>query len=89
MNVPRSELGLALLDGSIYAVGGWEGSHRLDSVERYGRMAKVQVMPAIGHRPSSSHLYGQCPSTKQSQIMAWHYWHGASDMSGNWVMVRR
>ena len=34
MNVPRSELGLALLDGSVYAVGGWEGSHRLDSVER-------------------------------------------------------
>ncbi len=27
--------GLALLDGFIYAVGGWEGSSRLDSVERY------------------------------------------------------
>jgi hypothetical protein len=27
--------GLAMLDGSVYAVGGWEGSFRLDSVERY------------------------------------------------------
>ncbi|XP_063244711.1 uncharacterized protein LOC134545858 isoform X3 [Bacillus rossius redtenbacheri] len=35
MLVPRSELGLALLDGNVYAVGGWEGSFRLDTVERY------------------------------------------------------
>ena len=28
-------LGLAMLDGHVYAVGGWEGSSRLDSVERY------------------------------------------------------
>ncbi|XP_054287348.1 kelch-like protein 12 [Macrosteles quadrilineatus] len=35
MLVPRSELGLAMLDGCVYAVGGWEGSFRLDSVERY------------------------------------------------------
>ena len=35
MNTPRSELGLALLDGFIYAVGGWEGSSRLDTVERF------------------------------------------------------
>lgn len=35
MLVPRSELGLAMLDGFVYAVGGWEGSYRLDSVERY------------------------------------------------------
>ena len=24
-----------MLDGHVYAVGGWEGSSRLDSVERY------------------------------------------------------
>lgn len=24
-----------MLDGSVFAVGGWEGSFRLDSVERY------------------------------------------------------
>lgn len=24
-----------MLDGCVYAVGGWEGSYRLDSVERY------------------------------------------------------
>jgi N-acetylneuraminic acid mutarotase len=35
MHTPRSELGLAMLDGHVYAVGGWEGSSRLDSVERY------------------------------------------------------
>ncbi|KAK9502604.1 hypothetical protein O3M35_011343 [Rhynocoris fuscipes] len=35
MLVPRSELGMAILDGYVYAVGGWEGSFRLDSVERY------------------------------------------------------
>jgi len=46
MNVPRSELGLALLDGSIYAVGGWEGSHRLDSVERYNRATNTWSMIA-------------------------------------------
>ena len=28
-------VGLALLDGFVYAVGGWEGTSRLDSVERY------------------------------------------------------
>eukprot|EP00094_Tigriopus_californicus_P004616 TCALIF_04444-PA protein Name:"Similar to klhl20 Kelch-like protein 20 (Xenopus laevis)" AED:0.12 eAED:0.12 QI:148/1/0.88/1/0.87/0.88/9/0/660 len=35
MLTARSELGLVLLDGYIYAVGGWEGTSRLDSVERY------------------------------------------------------
>lgn len=35
MNIPRSELGLVLLDGLVYAVGGWEGCSRLESVERY------------------------------------------------------
>uniref|UniRef100_A0A146LF72 Kelch-like protein diablo n=2 Tax=Lygus hesperus TaxID=30085 RepID=A0A146LF72_LYGHE len=35
MLVARSELGLAMLDGYLYAVGGWEGTHRLNSVERY------------------------------------------------------
>ena len=35
MRVPRSELGLAMLDGCVYAVGGWEGTSRLDSVERF------------------------------------------------------
>ncbi|XP_056263451.1 kelch-like protein 2 isoform X2 [Pseudoliparis swirei] len=35
MNVARSELGLVMLDGFVYAVGGWEGCSRLDSVECY------------------------------------------------------
>ncbi|CAG0916317.1 unnamed protein product [Notodromas monacha] len=32
---PRSELGLAMVDGQIYAVGGWEGCQRLKTVEQY------------------------------------------------------
>ncbi len=36
---PDSDLfvfaGLAMLDGYVYAVGGWEGASRLDTVERY------------------------------------------------------
>ncbi|KAG1650863.1 Kelch-like protein 2 [Nymphon striatum] len=35
MNTTRSELGLAIVDGMIYAVGGWDGSCRLSSVEQY------------------------------------------------------
>ncbi|XP_035231775.1 kelch-like protein 3 [Stegodyphus dumicola] len=35
MNIERSELGLAVLDGYIYAIGGWDGLSRLSSVERY------------------------------------------------------
>ncbi|XP_052772645.1 kelch-like protein 3 [Mya arenaria] len=35
MNMARSELGLAMLDGHVYAIGGWDGSSRLDSVEKY------------------------------------------------------
>ncbi len=31
----KNAVGLAMLDGFVYAVGGWEGSSRLDSVERY------------------------------------------------------
>jgi N-acetylneuraminic acid mutarotase len=27
--------GLVMLDGYVYAVGGWEGTSRLDTVERY------------------------------------------------------
>ncbi|GFQ65929.1 kelch-like protein 24 [Trichonephila clavata] len=35
MMVERSELGLAVLDGFIYAIGGWDGLSRLNSVEKY------------------------------------------------------
>ncbi|XP_076072737.1 kelch-like protein 24 [Mytilus galloprovincialis] len=35
MNIARSELGLVMLDGFMYAIGGWDGNVRLDSVEYY------------------------------------------------------
>jgi hypothetical protein len=35
MLTPRSELGLALIDGYIYACGGSNGDVRLNSIERY------------------------------------------------------
>lgn len=37
INFPHSTLlsGLVMLDGFVYAVGGWEGRSRLDSVECY------------------------------------------------------
>ncbi|XP_065570128.1 kelch-like protein diablo [Artemia franciscana] len=35
MSTPRSELGVAMLDGYLYAVGGWQGCQRLKTVERY------------------------------------------------------
>ncbi|CAN8004496.1 unnamed protein product, partial [Ixodes hexagonus] len=35
MENARSELGVAVLDGFVYAIGGWEGSARLSCVERY------------------------------------------------------
>lgn len=35
MSTARSELGLALIDGFIYAVGGWNGETRLNTIERY------------------------------------------------------
>ncbi|PIO66296.1 kelch repeat protein [Teladorsagia circumcincta] len=35
MSVPRETLGAAALDGFVYAVGGYNGSECLDTVERY------------------------------------------------------
>ena len=34
-------LGLAMLDGYMYAVGGWDGSMRLDTVEQYNLYTNV------------------------------------------------
>ena len=48
MKTSRSELGLAMLDGYVYAVGGWEGQRRLDSVERYKPESNVwQSVPKL------------------------------------------
>ncbi|CAK9292143.1 unnamed protein product [Gordionus sp. m RMFG-2023] len=35
MNMARTELGLAYLDGYVYAIGGWDSTNRLSSLERY------------------------------------------------------
>nr|XP_014284323.1 kelch-like protein diablo isoform X2 [Halyomorpha halys] len=44
MLVPRSELGLGVVDGEIYAIGGWDGSGRLDSCERYDPTTNTWTM---------------------------------------------
>ncbi|XP_071042134.1 kelch-like protein diablo isoform X2 [Parasteatoda tepidariorum] len=65
MTVERSELGLAVLDGFIYAIGGWDGGHRLSSVEKFNpynntwdvvhEMPVAMTSPAVvGHE---GHLY--------------------------------
>lgn len=35
MNTPRAKLGMATLDGYIYAIGGYDGTSNLCSVEKY------------------------------------------------------
>lgn len=35
LNVPRAKFGMAALDGYIYAIGGYDGTSRLASVEKY------------------------------------------------------
>uniref|UniRef100_A0A672P0Y3 Kelch-like protein 17 n=1 Tax=Sinocyclocheilus grahami TaxID=75366 RepID=A0A672P0Y3_SINGR len=48
MNVARSELGLVMLDGYVFAVGGWEGRSRLDSVECYNPQTNTwQFMESV------------------------------------------
>ena len=61
-----------MLDGYIYAVGGWEGTGRLDSIERYdpqlntwscvAPMKMAVTSPAVV--ASDGHLYvtGMCTS---------------------------
>ncbi|XP_063443616.1 kelch-like protein diablo [Mytilus trossulus] len=44
MNIARSELGLVMLDGFMYAIGGWDGNVRLDSVEYYNIETNVWAM---------------------------------------------
>ena len=36
-NLFHLSAGMAMLDGYVYAVGGWEGTLRLDSIERYSQ----------------------------------------------------
>ena len=56
MRVPRSELGLAMLDGCVYAVGGWEGTSRLDSVERFDPDTnKWSDVPSLKMHMSTAH----------------------------------
>ena len=45
----RSTLGVAVLKGELYAVGGFDGTNGLDSAEKYnfGEALAMQGMPAI------------------------------------------
>ncbi|XP_051570772.1 LOW QUALITY PROTEIN: ring canal kelch homolog [Myxocyprinus asiaticus] len=48
MNVARSELGLVMLDGCVFAVGGWKGRSRMDSVECYNPLTNTwQFMESV------------------------------------------
>ena len=61
-----------MLDGSVYAVGGWEGSARLDSVERYNPASnqwtfvsplKMEVTsPAVVAHDGKLYVTGKCTS---------------------------
>ncbi|XP_070552820.1 kelch-like protein 20 [Ptychodera flava] len=51
MNTPRSGVGVAVIDGKIYAVGGHDGSQYLNSVECYDPSAKRWKYVASMSRP--------------------------------------
>ena len=63
-----------MLDGYVYAIGGWEGSSRLDTVERYNpetnswaSVASLKIAvtsPAVAacHGILQSLVYGKKPS---------------------------
>lgn len=63
MNVARSEVALAALDGCVYAVGGWDGSSRLACVECYNpacnRWEIVQPMKVPLTCPAVATLQGK------------------------------
>jgi len=58
-----SMTGLAMLDGCMYAVGGWDGSCRLDSVEQYNVVTNtwsfVSCMKMALTSPAVAALDGQ------------------------------
>ena len=41
----RSTLGVAVLDGCLYAVGGFDGTNGLDTVEKYILGKSVETLP--------------------------------------------
>ena len=59
-----------MLDGFVYAVGGWEGSARLDSVERYCQLTnswsyippmKIGITsPAVVSHDGMLYVTGEC-----------------------------
>ena len=41
----RSTLGVAVLDGCLYAVGGFDGTNGLDTVEKYNLGKSLETLP--------------------------------------------
>ena len=41
----RSTLGVAVLDGCLYAVGGFDGTNGLDTVEKYNLGKDLETLP--------------------------------------------
>ena len=64
--LPRSRLGVAVHNNSLYAIGGYDGCRRLDSVERYSPLVEG------GGVPISGGCWEMCPSlnTKRSVLSA-------------------
>ena len=79
MNSKRSGLGVCVLGtGRLYAVGGWDGSNRLLSVERYdegknqwelvGNMSSVRSVLGVAVIPPMSSASSSSSSSSSSSL---------------------
>lgn len=74
-----------MLDGCVYAVGGWEGSYRLDSVERYDPstntwsliepMKMAVTSPAVIAHEGMLYVTGESLFSRHSFIWLYNNWY--------------
>ena len=64
MQAPREGAGLTNLDGILYCVGGYDGNHVLNSIERYDpRIGQwTGLAPMISRRSGTFYNYQQTKS---------------------------
>lgn len=54
MTMLRSRVGVAVMDGKLYAIGGYNGKERLNTVELYdSKLKRWQKVPVMGQRRSA------------------------------------